>query len=106
VTVIDCATCGASVNADVLHCPECGNDPRVKGELPAGQPSSEARSCPSCSSPMVAGVVVGRSPGVKFKERRDALGDLGGVTLTDGVFTHSVAAWRCPACGTVLIPPR
>ena len=55
---------------------------------------------------MEAGGGVGRSPGVKFKPQRDILGDLGGITLTSGFFNQSVDAWRCPACGTVVIPPR
>jgi hypothetical protein len=54
---------------------------------------------------MEPGVVVGRSPGVKFKRSR-GLGDLGGIRLTDGIFHHSVAALRCSACGTVVIPGR
>lgn len=106
MSVIECATCGASVNADALRCPECGSDPRVEGELPPEAPAPEPVSCPSCSHPMVAGFVVGRSPGVKFKAAVDVLGDLGGITLTDGVFNHSASAYRCPECGTVLIPPR
>lgn len=53
---------------------------------------------------MDEGVVVGRSPGVKFKANTDVFGDLGGVLLTSGVFTHSVAALRCSSCGTVVIP--
>ncbi len=67
-----------------------------------------ALTCPTCGQPMEPGVVVGRSPGVKFKPQRDILGDLGGVTLTSGIFNHSVDAWRswrCAKCGTVLIPP-
>jgi len=53
---------------------------------------------------MSAGVVVGRSPGVKFKQGRDLGGDLGGIPLTTGFFNHSVDALRCEACGTVVIP--
>jgi len=60
--------------------------------------------CPECQSLMDEGVVVGRSPGVKFKGNRDLLGDLGGVLLTSGLFNHSVAAMRCNSCGTVVIP--
>lgn len=62
--------------------------------------------CPECQSRMDEGVVVGRAPGVKFKPNTDALGDLGGVLLTSGVFNHSVAAMRCHSCGTVVIPGR
>ena len=36
---------------------------------------------------MVRGFVVGRSPGVKFEADLDFLGDLGGITLTEGVST-------------------
>ena len=61
--------------------------------------------CPRCDSPMTLGVVVGRSPGVKFKPSRDVLGDLGGIKLTKGIFNHSVDAQRCTACGAVLILP-
>lgn len=115
MSVIECATCGSAVNADVARCPECGNDPLVKSVLLAGEAERGAQRalaphppfsfiCPSCSSSMAAGVVVGRAPGVKFEAARDVLGDLGGVTLTSGVFNHSVDAWRCPACGTVVIP--
>ena len=61
-------------------------------------------SCPQCHAKMSAGVVVGRSPGVKFKPSRNLLGDLGGVLLTRGFFNHSVDALRCDECGTVVIP--
>jgi hypothetical protein len=54
---------------------------------------------------MEFGVVVGRSPGVKFKFAR-GFGELGGILLTRGIFNHSVPALRCPTCGTVLIPGR
>jgi ribosomal protein S27E len=60
--------------------------------------------CPVCGGSMDVGVVVGRSPGVKFKESKGILGDLGGIPLTTGVFNHSVDALRCPSCGTVVIP--
>jgi hypothetical protein len=53
---------------------------------------------------MSAGVVVGRSPGVKFKKSRGIVGDLTGVQLTSGIFNHSVDALRCNSCGTVVIP--
>lgn len=69
-------------------------------------PDQTSHGCPTCAAATEPGVVVGRSPGVKFKPQRDVLGDLGGITLTSGVFNHSVDAWRCPACGTVVIPPR
>lgn len=53
---------------------------------------------------MDEGVVVGRSPGVKCRDNRDMLGDLGAVLLTSRLFHHSVAAMRCSSCGTVVIP--
>lgn len=52
-------------------------------------------NCPYCSTPMEWGVVVGRSPGVKFKSQRSFLGDLGGIRLTKGFFNHSADALRC-----------
>jgi uncharacterized Zn finger protein len=62
-------------------------------------------SCPVCGSDdLVLGVIVGRSPGVKFKEERGLLGDLSGTPITSGVFNHSAEAWRCEACGTVVVP--
>ena len=61
-------------------------------------------SCPECHTQMTAGVVVGRSPGVKFKQGRGLGGDLGGIPLTTGFFNHSVDAFRCDECGTVVIP--
>jgi len=61
-------------------------------------------ACPVCSEVMEAGVVVGRSPGVKFKPSRSVMGDLGGTLLTTGIFNHSVDALRCSGCGTVVIP--
>jgi hypothetical protein len=55
---------------------------------------------------MTAGVVVGRSPGVKFKRARGLAGDLTGIQLTRGLFNHSADALRCETCGTVVIPGR
>jgi uncharacterized OB-fold protein len=55
---------------------------------------------------MSAGVVVGRSPGVKFKKTRGLTGDLTGIKLTQGFFNHSIDALRCDTCGTVVIPGR
>ncbi|MBP2702620.1 hypothetical protein JOL79_02245 [Microbispora sp. RL4-1S] len=66
----------------------------------------EPLSCPLCSTNMEEGVVVGRSPGVKFKKRTTVFGDLGGELLTTGIFNHSVEALRCDNCGTVVIPGR
>lgn len=60
--------------------------------------------CPQCQREMSAGVVVGRGPGVKFKKTRGLTGDLTGIKLTQGFFSHSVAALRCEVCGTVVIP--
>ena len=64
------------------------------------------RSCPDCATVMDAGVIVGRSPGVKFKASQGLLGDLSGKPITDGFFNHTADAFRCPACGLVLVPPR
>lgn len=61
-------------------------------------------TCPNCTSEMEPGVVLGRAPGVKFKNRRSTAGDLGGIRLTKGFFNHSVEAWHCPSCATVVIP--
>jgi hypothetical protein len=55
---------------------------------------------------MESGVVVGRSPGVKFKKQSDWSGDLGGVLVTSGFMYHSAPAQRCDDCGTVVIPGR
>jgi hypothetical protein len=62
--------------------------------------------CPQCQGEMSAGVVVGRSPGAKFKKARGLAGDLTGIALTRGFFNHSVDALRCDSCGTVVIPGR
>ncbi|WP_020141756.1 hypothetical protein [Terracoccus sp. 273MFTsu3.1] len=63
-------------------------------------------ACPICSAPsMTTGEIVGRSPGVKFKESGGGLlGDLTGVPVTTGVFNHSARALRCDACGTIVVP--
>jgi hypothetical protein len=53
---------------------------------------------------MDEGVVVGRSPGVKFKADKGLLGDLTGTLITSGFFNHSADAFRCSSCGTVVIP--
>ena len=67
---------------------------------------AESISCPTCSaSEMVAGVIVGRSPGVKFKAAAGVLGDLTGVLITTGFCNHSAPALRCHECGTVVVPP-
>jgi predicted RNA-binding Zn-ribbon protein involved in translation (DUF1610 family) len=63
-------------------------------------------ACPGCGSAMVAGVVVGRSPGVKFEPNTDVFGDLGGIKLTRGFFHHRADALRCPTCGIVVIFPE
>ena len=63
--------------------------------------------CPCCAAEtMVSGVVVGRSPGVKFKVSRGILGDLTGRLLTSGFFNHSADAFMCQSCGTVVVPGR
>ena len=63
-------------------------------------------TCPSCGDPMSSGVVVARSPGVKFKATKGVTGDLGGVRLTSGIFTQSAPAHYCESCGTVVIAGR
>ncbi|WP_433349189.1 PF20097 family protein [Microtetraspora malaysiensis] len=68
--------------------------------------ADSALPCPVCASMMEPGVVVGRSPGVKFKKQTDVFGDLGGVLLTSGFINHSASALRCSDCGTVVIPGR
>lgn len=67
---------------------------------------SEDSPCPECSHiGMVEGVIVGRSPGVKFKASRGIGGDLTGIPITTGFFNHSAPARRCEGCGTVVVPP-
>lgn len=62
--------------------------------------------CPHCEAAcLVEGVIVGRSPGVKFKASRGALGDLTGTPVTTGFFNHSAPALRCPECGTIVVIP-
>ena len=80
--------------------------PRVGRGTDILTPMSTERSCPDCGTPMADGVIVGRSPGVKFKASQGILGDLSGVLLTTGFFNHTAAASRCPQCGLVLVPPR
>ena len=66
----------------------------------------EPSACPTCGhSPLDAGVIVGRSPGVKFKQSGGLAGDLTGIPLTTGFFNHSADARRCAACGTVVVLP-
>jgi hypothetical protein len=63
-------------------------------------------ACPVCGeSGLDTGVIVGRSPGVKFKSRRGFAGDLMGIPLTTGFFNHSAPALRCRTCGTVVVTP-
>ena len=62
--------------------------------------------CPVCSnSNLTPGVIVGRSPGVKFKVSKGFGGDLTGIPLTSGFFNHSAPAHRCEACGAVIVLP-
>jgi predicted RNA-binding Zn-ribbon protein involved in translation (DUF1610 family) len=64
-------------------------------------------ACPTCGSPdLTSGLIVGRSPGVKFKQSRGALGDLSGTPVTTGFFNHSAPAFRCDDCGTVIVQPE
>lgn len=67
---------------------------------------SKPITCPVCgAADLTDGVIVGRSPGVKFKPQRGLLGDLSGIPLTGGFFNHSAPALRCDGCGTVVVPP-
>lgn len=64
-------------------------------------------ACPRCGEPeLEAGLIVGRSPGVKFKRSRGLGGDLTGIPLTRGVLNHSAPASRCAKCGTVVVTPE
>lgn len=64
-------------------------------------------ACPRCGKPgLESGLIVGRSPGVKFKRHRGLGGDLTGIPLTRGVFNHSAPALRCEKCGTVVVTPE
>ena len=58
--------------------------------------------CPRCrSSHLTAGVIVGRSPGVKFKANKGFAADLTGIPLTDGFLNHTAPAVRCGAKAAV-----
>lgn len=64
-------------------------------------------ACPTCgTAELTSGLIVGRSPGVKFKQSRGLLGDLVGIPLTKGIFNHSAPAFRCAECGTVVVQPE
>jgi hypothetical protein len=64
-------------------------------------------ACPCCGhGELTSGVIVGRSPGVKFKASQGFAGDLTGILLTDGFFNHQASALRCEACGAVVVLPR
>ena len=64
-------------------------------------------ACPTCGAGDLAeGAIVGRSPGVKFKQSKGILGDLTGTPITTGFFNHSALAFRCERCGTVVVPGR
>jgi hypothetical protein len=68
---------------------------------------TEPVACPTCGgADLTSGVIVGRSPGVKFKGSKGATGDLTGIPLTTGVFNHSAPAARCAGCGTVVVTPE
>jgi hypothetical protein len=53
---------------------------------------------------MVTGEVVARSPGPKFRTQASPLGDLGGTGFTHGLVWKKADAFRCEACGTVVVP--
>jgi hypothetical protein len=40
------------------------------------------------------------------KPGRDLLGGMDAITLPDDFVSHSVDAWRCPDCGTTIIPDK
>jgi len=63
------------------------------------------QSCPRCGAEMEQGVIVGRSPGVKFKKSAGFLGDLSGVLLTTGFLNHTAPAFHCPSCAATLVLP-
>src|SRR4051812_26997577 len=50
---------------------------------------TEPIACPRCGqADLTSGVIVGRSPGVKFKRSKGLTGDLTGVPVTTGLFNH------------------
>lgn len=68
--VIECANCGASVNAEAIACPGCGGDPHVRdpevlARLAADAPqaaaiaAAERRSAPIASTAGLACVLLG-----------------------------------------------
>lgn len=68
---------------------------------------SKPVACPRCErADLTSGVIVGRSPGVKFKGATGVAGDLTGIPLTTGMFNHSAPALRCEGCGTVVVLPE
>ena len=46
-TAFDCPGCGASLDADVNFCPDCGED---VGALPADDAAADLDACPSCGA--------------------------------------------------------
>ena len=63
-----------------------------------------AMACPrSRRRDLTTGVIVGRSPWVEFKRSRGVSGGLTGIPVTTGFFNHSVPAFRCDDCGTVVV---
>ena len=67
---------------------------------------TEPIACPRCRhADLTSGVIVGRSPGVKFKRTKGVSGDLTGVPVTTGFLNHSAPALRCAECGTVIVLP-
>jgi len=64
-------------------------------------------ACPTCGAlNLEAGLIVGRSPGVKFKKKLGVTGDLTGIPLTRGFVNHSAPALRCGKCCTVVVTPE
>lgn len=84
-----------------------GINGRLDAQLHHGIVTESPIACPTCGQlELEAGLIVGRSPGVKFKRNRGLGGDLTGIPLTRGVFNHSAPAFRCGKCGTIVVTPE
>jgi hypothetical protein len=46
MTVVDCPVCGSRVNAEAVHCPECGADPRLAPDLATADLQARGLSLP------------------------------------------------------------
>lgn len=56
--------------------------------------------CPQCGNVMESGEIYGSEGGVRFR----AAGQWFGEAITSGWFFQQAVGYRCPVCGTVLIP--